>query len=112
MGAAYRVTAPLVIVRDETGASHHVYQGGLLPDSADKDHVQQLVDGELVEKVKAAPAPEPAPAEKSDKVDDILAEVGDDKDKAAAALELENAKGDKARSSLVSKLEAIANPDS
>lgn len=40
----------------------------------------------------------------------VLLEVGDDPTKAAAALESEQAKGDRARSTLVEKLEAIANP--
>ena len=40
-------------------------------------------------------------------VDEILADVGTDQELAQAALEAEQAKGDKARSSLVEKLEAI-----
>lgn len=51
MGAAYRVTAPLVIVRDGSGASHHRYAGEVLPADADEKHVQMLLDGEMVEKV-------------------------------------------------------------
>lgn len=54
---AYKVTAPLVIVRDNTGTMHHVYENGLLPDNADKKHVEQLLDSGMVEKAKAAPAP-------------------------------------------------------
>lgn len=43
----------------------------------------------------------------SAKVDDVLAWVGDDKDRAREALDAETAKGDKARSSLVTQLTAI-----
>lgn len=40
-------------------------------------------------------------------IDVILAEVGDDPEKAAAELEAEQAKGDTARSTLVEKLQAV-----
>lgn len=40
----------------------------------------------------------------------VLDAVGDDKDKAAAALAAEQARGDEARSTLVEKLRAIAEP--
>jgi hypothetical protein len=49
-----RVTAPLVVVRDNTGQMHHVYAGGLLPDNADPEHVEQLVEDGMVENVKGA----------------------------------------------------------
>jgi hypothetical protein len=103
---SYQVTAPLVIVRDKDGVSHHVYQDGFLPDGSDPEHVKQLLAEKLVAVVDAA-----APASEEDKpakVDDILKDVGDDKAKAAAALEAEVARGDKARSTLVDKLRAIA----
>lgn len=45
---------------------------------------------------------------KSDRVDDILAAVGNDRVKAREALALEQEKGDKARPSLVEKLAALA----
>jgi hypothetical protein len=45
----YKVVAPLVIVKDKDGAMHHVYQDGFLPDSADPDHVKDLVAGGMVE---------------------------------------------------------------
>lgn len=44
-------------------------------------------------------------------VDDVLAYVGEDPARASDALEYENAKGDKARTTLVEKLEAIADPE-
>lgn len=60
----YAVTAPLVIVADDTGQMHHVYTGGRLPANADEKHVQQLLDDGLVEKVEAdadAPPADEAP---------------------------------------------------
>lgn len=106
---SYKVTAPLVIVRDEGGASHHFYEGGVVPASGfDKDHVKMLVDDGMLEKVKEEKAPAASPdANKGPSVDDILKDVGDDKEKAAAALEQENARGDAARSTLVKKLQAV-----
>lgn len=50
---------------------------------------------------------QPKEDEKSDRIVDVLAEVGDDKDKAAAALEAERA--GKNRPSLIEKLEQITN---
>jgi hypothetical protein len=47
------------------------------------------------------------PGGRADTVEAILAGVGDDKTLAQAALEAEQAKGERARSSLVGKLEAI-----
>lgn len=44
---------------------------------------------------------------KASTIADVLADVGEDKDKAAVALEAEQSRGDDARSSLVSKLQAI-----
>jgi hypothetical protein len=40
-------------------------------------------------------------------IDEVLAWVGNDKDRAARALEAEHAKGDQARSTLVAKLTAL-----
>lgn len=51
-------------------------------------------------------AREPKPPT-SDRAEDVLATVGDDKVAAAAALEAEQAKGGKARKTLVEKLQAI-----
>lgn len=55
----------------------------------------------------AAAASDSKPA----KVNDILAEVGTDKEKAAAALETEKARGDDARSTLLEKLQAVLDAD-
>jgi hypothetical protein len=60
---AYRVTAPLVIVRDAAGVMHHVYQDGVLPENADAEHLKQLLSDKMVEKFKPA---EPAPADAAD----------------------------------------------
>lgn len=45
---AYRVKAPLVIVRDESGAQQYFYAGAVLPDGLDKEHVKQLADEKLL----------------------------------------------------------------
>ena len=50
-----------------------------------------------------------ADAGKPAKVDDVLAEVGEDKGKAQAALDAELSRGDDARKSLVAKLQAIVD---
>jgi hypothetical protein len=65
---------------------------------------------EDVRKEVAPASPEPASSDKEPTIEEILKEVGDDKAKAADALSAEQAKGDDARSTLVKKLEAIANP--
>lgn len=62
----YTVTAPLVIVKDDVGVMHHVYSGGRLPANADKDHVEQLVDGGLVEEVDDPKAEEVEEVERPD----------------------------------------------
>jgi hypothetical protein len=43
-------------------------------------------------------------------IDEVLGRVGDDRDAAAAALAAEQAKGDKARTTLVDKLQALVAP--
>jgi len=104
----YVVTAPLVIVPDERGSQQYFYYGAAIPQGLDADRVKQLFE----EGMLGEPEAQPEPADDSGKpatVDEILAEVGDDKEKAAAALEAE--KAGKNRSSLVSKLEAIASKE-
>ena len=113
MGAVIQVTAPLVIVRDEAGAQHYFYEGAILPAGLDGDHVKQLLDGELVSKVDQADGDTSDGGSGSGRVPtvkEILDSVGDDQEKAAEALAQEQARGDAARSTLVEKLEAIANP--
>lgn len=104
---SYKVTAPLVIVAndDKTSGDWYGYNGALVPAGWNDARCKQLVKEGMLERVveEAAPA---AP----DTVEAILAGVGDDKAKAAVALETERAKGDDARSTLVKKLEAIVTP--
>lgn len=52
-----KVTAPLVIVKDKDGVMHHVYEGGLVPDNADPEHLKQLRTSGMVKSVKATEAP-------------------------------------------------------
>jgi len=115
MATSYRVVAPYVTlkVKDTNGKDVIVgyYDGAVVTDDqVDAESLKHHLDSGMVEKVEDAPAEAPAePKEPTAK--EILDEVGDDRDKAAAALEAEQAKGDKARSTLVAKLEAIVtNP--
>lgn len=45
--SAYRVIAPLVLVRDEQGRIHHRYYGALV-DSIDADHATYLLNNGMV----------------------------------------------------------------
>jgi hypothetical protein len=105
---SFKVTAPLVIISNVDGKSGdwYGYVDALVPTGLNDDRCEQLVKEGMMEKIKA-PAPAADSETKSDKVADILAEVGEDKDKAAAALEAEQAKGEKARKTLVDPLEAL-----
>jgi hypothetical protein len=118
---SYAVTAPLVIARDTTGRQHHLYTGARLPEDIDPDQLEQLIDSGMVAEVEDDEKPAKKGKSKSEKDDapapdkpapvkDILAEVGDDKEKAAAALEAENAL-DKPRPSLVTKLQAVVDAE-
>lgn len=57
MTMTYKVTAPLVIVKDNKGSMHHIYEGGLLPENADGEHVKLLLADKMVVKAKADEAP-------------------------------------------------------
>lgn len=46
----YVVTAPLVIVRQKDGSRVHVYAGAPVPKDADREHLEQLIDQDMVEK--------------------------------------------------------------
>lgn len=107
----YTVIAPLVVMPhiDGTSGDGYFYADAIIPDGYNDERCKELAEDGMLEKVKATAAASSDPA--PDTVEAILAEVGDDQAKAAAALEAENAK-DKPRSTLVSKLEAIANPAS
>lgn len=105
---SYTVTAPVVVVRVEQGGPVYVYKDGVLPAGADKEHIEQLLAEEMIEKTRAPKAAkaDPDPA-KEPTIEEILNDVGDDKAKAAEALEAE--KAGKNRSTLVPKLEAIVS---
>lgn len=113
MTSTYVSAVPLTMVRLVDGGYRNVLEGDPIEGEAvDPDDLKRLVRKKFLTKLeaaakKAAEADESKPAS----VKDILADVGDDKGKAAAALEAENARGDDARPSLVSKLEAIVNAD-
>lgn len=104
----YTGIAPLTMARTAAGGYINILKGDPVPDSIDVEDRKRLVREGFLDEVKAT---EPTDGDdsigKSDKVADILAEVGDDKDKAKAALETEQAKGDAARPTLVEKLQAI-----
>jgi hypothetical protein len=92
------------------GAMVGVHAGAPVPEGATDEEYQRLLDGNFI---VAAQTPDANSSDgdtvKEPTVDEILADVGEDQTKAAAALEAENAKS-KPRKTLVAKLEAIANP--
>lgn len=104
----YKVTAPLVIIpaADGTSSDWYGYAGAVVPQGHNDERVKVLAEEGFLAEVKA----DDGNAAKEPTVAEVLAEVGDDQAKAAAALEAE--KAGKNRTSLVSKLEAIANPAS
>lgn len=68
---SYTVVAPLVIVRCDDATTQYVYSGGVLPESANAEHVAELLEGGLiaevgddglvVEEIEKVPADEPEP---------------------------------------------------
>lgn len=54
MSSFLQVTAPLAVVRDESGAQHYFYQGAILPAGLDGEHVKLLVESGVVSKVEAS----------------------------------------------------------
>lgn len=117
--ATYVVTAPLVQVETTARNFVQVAKGGELPSNITTAALDNLRALGFVEKTKAPAAPTKSAADKAPTtpsepttVKDILAAVGDDAEKAKAALAAEyEAKGSDARSSLVTPLEAIINAD-
>lgn len=97
--------AALTTVRTESQGFVLVPFGVQVPDDILKDDAKRLLDEGYLTEQAGSTDDEDQPA----KVSDILKEVGDDKAKAAEALEVEKARGDAARSTLIGKLEAIAN---
>jgi hypothetical protein len=101
----YKVTSPLVIVPNADGESSdgYFYENAVIPDGFNDERLDELAKDKMVEKVKAEKAEASSSGEPS--VKEILAEVGEDKEKAATALEQE--KAGKNRKTLVEPLEAI-----
>jgi hypothetical protein len=104
MSSSYKVTAPLVIIANADGTSGdwYGYVDAVVPAGLNDERCKQLAKEGMLAKVDT---PTDSSSGSSDKVDDILADVGEDPEKAAAALETE--KAGKNRTTLVSKLEAI-----
>ena len=109
----FKVTAPLVLVApseqsddlsDANAGPRYFYEKAVIPDGFNDERCKELVKEGLLEKVKADA--DSGSGDNPDSVDSILGEVGDDKAKAQAALDAENAK-EKPRKTLVSKLEAV-----
>lgn len=106
---SYKVTAPLVVVQndDGVGGDGYFYQDAVIPDGFNDERCAQLVKDGMLEKVKADSGSD-GDGGKEPSVKEILAEVGDDKEKAAVALAAEQeARGDKARKTLVESLQAV-----
>lgn len=107
---SYKVISPLVVIApgekssdlgDSNNGPRYFYDGAIIPDGYNDERCKQLAEEGMLEAVKAdSSAKEPT-------VKEILDEVGEDKDKAAAALEQE--KAGKNRTTLVGPLEAIVN---
>lgn len=122
---SYEVAAPLVVIKDGEGRDRYLYKGAAVPADVDTKHRDQLVDEGLLVEAKASTTKTSTSSTSSSNdaytegadpagysIPKLQAYVGDDAEKAAAVLELEQARGDDARSSLVKQLEAIANPSS
>lgn len=106
---SYKVISPLVIVPNADGVNGdgYFYKDAVIPAGFNDKRCESLVKDGMLEKVKAEKAADPEPA-KEPTVKEILDEVGDDKEKAAAALAAEQeARGDKARKTLVEPLQAV-----
>lgn len=73
--ANHTVTAPLVVLRQQDGSRVHLYQGAPVPDTADSEHVDQLVELGMLGKAETAvaaasgEAPAGPPAKSASKAD-------------------------------------------
>jgi hypothetical protein len=104
----YKVTSPLVIVPNADGKSSdgYFYENAVIPDGFNDERCEELVKDGMLEKARADAGS--GDSTKEPTVKEILDEVGDDKEKAAEALAAEQeARGDKARKTLVEPLQAV-----
>jgi hypothetical protein len=106
-------TVALTVAKNRSGSQVYLYRGqGIESASLDPDDAKRLVEDGFLEERAAVESDDADSGDKPATVKEILADVGNDPEKAAAALDVEKARGDDARSSLVTKLEAIVNPPS
>lgn len=109
--AVYEVVQPLIVVRDDEGQQHMLYQGAVFSgEGLDKEHVKMLRDEGFIQKATAPKVDDDSADEKPTKVGDIVAAVGDDKGLAQQYLDEENA-AEKPRKSLVEKLQAVLDAE-
>lgn len=111
--------APLTIVRTNSGSAIYVYKGHAAPGDVSAEEKKRLIEeGYLEERDVADEAAaddtgaDAFDVNKGGNVKDTLAWVGDDKSRAKEALKVEQDKPtDQQRSSLVTALEALAEPE-
>lgn len=110
------VTGPVVVLPEKTtGKTIYYYQGAVLPDGLNEDRVADVIANGLVTETDGPDEPagdESDPESDPDQVpdgtaDEVLAWVGEDKDRAERALVTENAR-EKPRSTLVTQLQKLA----
>lgn len=110
----------LTVAKNRSGSHVYLYKGqGIESAALDPEDAKRLVEAGFLKAKAVAPAPTRSAAgsgqngtgdSKVPTIPEVLAAVGEDPEKAQAALAAEQARGADARSTLVEKLEAIANP--
>lgn len=111
--------AALTTVRLEGGRRANVPAGFPVPGNAEEGDVERLLAEGFLEVVdlyeepdtEEEPDAEDSGAGKAATIKEILAEVGDDPDKATAAMQAELGRGADARSTLIEALDKIAGGD-
>lgn len=111
--------AALTTVRLEGGRRANVPAGVPVPGNAEEGDVERLLAEGFLEVVdlyeepdtEEEPDAEDSGAGKAATIKEILAEVGDDPDKATAAMQAELGRGADARSTLIEALDKIAGGD-
>lgn len=105
--------AALTTVRLEGGRRANVPAGVPVPGNAEEGDVERLLAEGFLEVVDLYEEPdtEDSGAGKAATIKEILAEVGDDPDKATAAMQAELGRGADARSTLIEALDKIAGGD-